>query len=304
MKLTNILLVFLLLGVTSCYDDYVSDYEKPNMGFSVGKPLRTVIANRDMPIYVGVSIGGKREIDLSDWAKFVIDPTLVEGTGKVLLPSNYYTLSDSEYFRVRKSNLPVADVRIDFTDAFYNDPLSLKNHYVLPFRMTENSLGINRDGAETTIAIIKYISTYAGTYYRMGQVTEVDASGTALGSPVGYGDTHDIINCGTAVFSSLAPRIVVCPGIGNEKEAVGSLTLTMDAQKKVIVSGVDGKAVVSSASGGYRSEGDYEYVANAGTRAPQFDLEYTYEKSGKYYRVAEKLVLRQDPLNDLRVETW
>ena len=51
-------------------------------------------------------------------AKFVIDPALVEGSGKVLLPNNYYTLSDPEYFRVRKSNLPVADVRIDFTEAF------------------------------------------------------------------------------------------------------------------------------------------------------------------------------------------
>ena len=39
-------------------------------------------------------------------------------------------------------------------------------------------------------------------------------------------------------------------------------------------------------------------------RAPQFDLEYTYEKAGKYYHVVEKLVLRQDPLYDLRVETW
>ena len=34
------------------------------------------------------------------------------------------------------------------------------------------------------------------------------------------------------------------------------------------------------------------------------DLEYTYEKAGKYYHVVEKLVLRQDPLYDLRVETW
>ena len=33
-------------------------------------------------------------------------------------------------------------------------------------------------------------------------------------------------------------------------------------------------------------------------RAPQFDLEYTYEKAGKYYHVVEKLVLRQDPLYD------
>lgn len=305
MKTFNILLfIAVLLGFSSCYEDYVSDYETPNMGFAVAKPLRTVIADRDMPIYIGVSIGGKREVDMSDWAKFEIDPALVEGTGKVLLPSTHYTLSDDEYFRVRKSNLPVADVRIDFTEAFYNDPLSLKEHYVLPFRMTENSLGALREGAETTVAIIKYISTYAGTYYRMGEVTEVDASGAAVGAPVSYGDTHDIIKCGTVTFKSLAPRQVVCPGVGNEKEGTGSVTLTMDADKNVTLTGVDGKAAISKASGSYKTEGDYDYVADAGTRAPQFNLDYTYEKGGKYYHVAEKLVLRQDPLYDLRVETW
>ena len=283
MKILNILLfIAVLLGLSSCYDDYVSDYENPNMGFAVAQPLRTVIADRDMPIYIGVSIGGKREVDMSDWAKFVIDPTLVEGTGKEVLRSNYYTLSDPEYFRVRKSNLPVADVRIEFTEAFYNDPLTLTEHYVLPFRMTENSLGTLREGAETTVAVIKYISTYAGTYYRMGKVTEVDASGVAQAESVSYGNTHDIIKCNTTTFSSLAPRIVVCPGVGNESDKVGSMTLTMDADKNVTITGVNGKAVISNASGSYKTEGDYEYVANFGTRAPQFDLEYTYENNGKY----------------------
>ena len=82
------------------------------------------------------------------------------------------------------------------------------------------------------------------------------------------------------------------------------MTLIMDVDKNVVVTGVEGKAAISDASGSYKTEGDYDYVANVGTRAPQFDLEYTYVKDGKYYHVAEKLVLRQDPLYDLRVETW
>ena len=68
--------------------------------------------------------------------------------------------------------------------------------------------------------------------------------------------------------------------------------------------GVSGKAAITNATGTYQTEGDYDYVAKAGTRAPQFDLEYTYENGGKYYHAVEKLVLRQDPLYDLRVETW
>lgn len=306
MKSIKLLLSTLLLlgGLTACYDDYTHDYEGADMGFAVAKPLRTVISYRDMSIYIGVSIGGKREIDMNDWAKFTIDPSLLEGTGKTLLPTNYYTLADPEYFRVRKSNSPVADVGIKFTDAFYSDPLCVTDYYALPFRMTENSMNALREGAETSVAVIKYISTYAGAYYRMGSITEVDAEGAPVGESVNYGNAKDIIKCSTITFKTTAPRVVVCPGVGDKLEAVGSLILTMDANKNVTVEGVSGKAAITNVSGTYKTEGDYDYVAKAGTRAPQFDLEYTYENGSKYYHVVEKLVLRQDPLYDLRVETW
>ena len=221
-----------------------------------------------------------------------------------MLPANYYTLADPEYFRVRKSNSPVADVGITFTDLFYEDSRCLTDYYALPFRMTENSMNAIREGAETCVAVIKYISTYAGTYYRMGNVTEVDAGGNPVGEPVSYGNTKDIIKCATATFKTMEPRVVVCPGVGDKLETVGSLTLTMDANNNVTVEEVSGKAAITNASGTYKIEGDYDYVAKVGTRAPQFDLEYTYENGGKYYHVVEKLVLRQDPLYDLRVETW
>lgn len=304
MKFIKIIFPFLLLCLTSCYEDYVHDYEEPNMGFAVEKPLRTVISDRDMSIYVGVSIGGKREVDMNDWAKFIIDESLVAGSGKTLLPASYYKLSDQEYFRVRKSNLPVADVRIDFTDDFYNDPLSLENHYVLPFRMTENSLNALREGAETSLVVIKYVSTYSGTYYRMGKVTEVDAGGTVLGEPESYGNTQDINKSGTTNFKSQAPRTVVCPGLGKDNESVGSLNLSLSSENLVTITGITGKAAITNASGKYRTEGDYFYVANPEKRAPQFDFEYIYEKGSKYYKVEEKLVLRQDPQYDLIVESW
>ena len=104
MKSAKLLLsaLLLLVGITACYDDYTHDYEGAIIwGFAVAKPLRTVISDRDMNIYVGVAIGGKREIDMNDWAKFTIDPSLLKGTGKTLLPANYYT-----HWRIR--NLPGA----------------------------------------------------------------------------------------------------------------------------------------------------------------------------------------------------
>lgn len=62
----------------------------------------------------------------------------------------------------------------------------------------------------------------------------------------------------------------------------------MDADKNVSVTGVDGKAAISNASGSYKIEGDYEYVADVTKRAPQFDLEYTYE-SGQILSCSRKI---------------
>ena len=148
MKIAKIILLALTTCLTSCYEDYTHDYETTNVGFALQNPLRTVISDRDMPIYVGVSLGGKREVDMNDWAKFTLDASLLEGTPLTLLPEEYYILEDPEIFKVRKSNLPVADVEIKFTDAFYTDPLSLTTHYALPFKVTESSMNTIREGAD------------------------------------------------------------------------------------------------------------------------------------------------------------
>ena len=60
MKIAKIILLALTTCLTSCYEDYTHDYETTNVGFALQNPLRTVISDRDMPIYVGVSLGGKR----------------------------------------------------------------------------------------------------------------------------------------------------------------------------------------------------------------------------------------------------
>ena len=84
MRFTKLLLsaLLLLVGITACYDDYTHDYEGADMGFAVAKPLRTVISDRDMNIYIGVAIGGKREIDMNDWANLLLIPPCLKERGK------------------------------------------------------------------------------------------------------------------------------------------------------------------------------------------------------------------------------
>lgn len=288
-----ILPVIALLALNSCYGDYTHDFEEPNMGFALDKPLRTVIADRDMELYVGVSIGGLRDGYQTAWADFVIDESLVEGTGKTILPASHYKLGDSGRFTVRKDNLPVADVRIDFTESFYADPHSLDGTYVLPFRMTRNSLDAIREGAETSIVAFKYISTYAGTYYRLGSVT-------SRGKETTFGNAVDLVKCDAVTSRTLSKSKLSVSGFGNL--SFGSLTLDI-AGSAVTVSVDEGSTLVSG-TGSYTKEGKYDFVAEQGVKAPQIDLDYTVIRDGVEYHVKESLILRQDPLRDLRVETW
>lgn len=296
------------LGLNACYDSFTSDYDYSTVCFAVQNPVRYVIADRDMEIYVGVAIGGKREVDMSDWAKFSIQPSLLDGTNFTLLPESYYELADPDTFRVRKSNSPAADVAITFTEAFYQDPNSVNLFYALPLVIESSSLDVVNEGMEYSIVAIRYISTYHGTYYVKGSVTELDApGGTPVDATVTYAES-DLSRNFTRDFSTLSRRTVSRPGLANfvlgdnERAAVVltvSPTANNDGTWNVTVEDNSGTVVISNATGKY-TPGD----------RPQFDVSFectrTIPATGAvhYYKVDETYILRQDPLYDLRLETW
>lgn len=312
MKMKFIKIAALLLaavGVTSCYDDYVGDYAYPNMGFSLGKQVRTVVSTTNK-IYIGVSIGGKRQVDMNDWANFTLDETLLAGTGLKMLPETYYVMDDPNTFRVRKSNLAVADVGITFTDEFYADPACLSNTYALPFRLLATSIpaedaphGAIRKDAETTIAVVKYISGYSGTYYRMGEVVETDANGWTYESEYRNGD---LSTNAKVTLTTLGRDVLRCPGLADNPYGALVLSLTKregseDCNVDVEVEG-DG-VVLLSAEAEYVKKGDYK-LYTGDEDAPQINLEYTYTYNGSEFSVSEVLVLRQYAERELRVETF
>ena len=307
-----ILLAGALICTCSCYEVYIGDYEYPNMGFALTRQIRTVVADKNQ-IYVGVSIGGKREVDMNDWATFTIDENLLEGLGYTLLPDTYYTLSDPNTMRPRKSNLAVADVGISFTDDFYADPASSSNTYALPLRITgtsiqseENPNGAIREGGETAVIVIKYISGYSGTYYRVGSEVEIDASGTEIGEPVLYND-KDLINNPTVAMSTISRYGVTRSGMGSSTAGGMNLYVTETESTEAFTVRLESLRAGGSIEDGYSAryvlEGDYTFYSGDEI-APQFELDYIYSLDGKRYKVSEKLVLRQWPEQDLRVETF
>ena len=294
MKKINILYcVLCVILMSSCYEDYTKDYNYSTAYFASQKPLRTVIADRDMQIRVGVAIGGKREVDMNDWAEFEIDPALLTGTGLEVLPKEYYTLSDNNLFRVSKNTLAVADVAITFTNTFYEDVACTETHYALPFRVKSSSLDKILEGQDYSIVAVKYISTYHGKYYIKGKVSELDASGGIV-STESYGKT-DLSKNDTREVSTLAKNVLLRQGVGNNAIATNEkVKMTFQSDHKVKVETADGGIEITEGSGTFNDSGENLEIS----------LKYRYTKSGKKYEVEETLIRRQDPLKDLRYEEW
>lgn len=287
--------------MTSCYEDFTNDYAYSSVGFAHQKPLRTVIADRDMTISVGAAIGGKREVDMNDWADFSIKPELLENTGLHLLPETHYHLSDDKTFRVSKKSLAVADVKIEFTEDFYNDPNTAKQYYALPFQLESSSLDSILDNKKNSIVAIKYISAYHGEYYVKGFVTEINSFGEPIGEPVKYIKSDLSKNLVRSVTT--VSRNVVCrEGVANNPDDVASekVLLTINDDNTVGVSTAVGGIEIKNGSGTYK----YSYDDVNIVSSMEMDIKYEYAKDGKNYKVEETLVRRQDQYRDLGFEEW
>ena len=226
-KFNHILIALIALSVSSCYESYEKDFDVTRAYFASQRPLRTLVADTGMSIKVGVAIGGKREVDPSDWATFEIDPSLLEGTSLTLMPEEYYTLADPYRMSVSNTNLAICDVRVNFSDEFYNDVNALGTYYAIPFRLTGHSqeevaTDVNGNPKDYSIVAVKFVSRWHGTYYVKGQMTNLSTNEVTVYSnkDLSRNITRDII--------SLSRDKIQRPGFGNTTETGEAVNLTVN----------------------------------------------------------------------------
>ena len=285
-------LLALVPALTSCYEDFLDDYNYTAAYFASQKPLRTVIADRDMTIRVGVTIGGRREVDNNNYADFVIDPELLDGTALTMMPENYYTLEDPGKMRISNVNLPIADVTVSFTEAFYDDPAAAGKHYAIPFRVVSSSADSLLEGKNTSIVAVKFVNRWQGTYYVKGSVSIIGEDGDLSGT-VTY-SRNDLSTNLTRPLSTLTRTTSVRNGVANTAASGEKVLLTFNADGTVEASTADGGIAIAEGSGSWDDSGERMEIS----------LSYIYEKAGIRYKVDETLYRRQDPLKDLVFEEW
>lgn len=60
-KIYSLLIVVFLTSMTSCYEDYIKDFDYNSVYFTYQTNVRTFVVGEGMQINVGVALGGIRE---------------------------------------------------------------------------------------------------------------------------------------------------------------------------------------------------------------------------------------------------
>ena len=203
------ILIFLVLitAFTSCYDEFRLDNEYSSVAFSsadggsneIGVLWRTAVKGEGLNVNAGIYLAGILDNGKERWADYEIDPTLLTGTDYEMLPSSYYTLSNTNRFVIPSGETAgTISIALDSVN-FINDTQATKAHYAIPFRLTETSEDSILSTQNTQILVLKYINQYHGYYNQEGTFKTVSPEGETLNS----GLIDNVITANTIFLDSI-----------------------------------------------------------------------------------------------------
>lgn len=310
--------------MTSCYDDYVKDFEYDAVYFTYQHDVRTFVVGEGMKVNFGVGLGGVLTNDRNRIVDFAIDTMLIRpdlvglaaltemkessldyiksstaGVNKLmLLPASYYSLSDRSKFIIQnEKNAGMVTIRPD-SAAFLADTLSLNPNYVLPLRITSADADSVLSTKMTTIIGVKYENMLFGNYWHGGVTLVKNASGIIIDTIYYYTSIPSSEKM-TWSLKTIAPFELTANAYGNVSNSV----------KQELKIKLDGTNVtVSSAPGAsytYEADGTSTYNKAKLLQNRKIFLKYKYQKNGNTYHATDTLTFRnrvRDGVNEWQDE--
>ncbi|MDR1336224.1 MAG: DUF1735 domain-containing protein [Tannerella sp.] len=191
--MTGVIAVF-----TACenFDREFDDYLYTAGYFPYQYPVRTLIlgdyiydnANDNAHKFlVSVAMGGVYENTEDRVFSVAVDESLCRnllfsagGAEVKPLPSNYYTLATPDRIVIPKGAYN-GGVEVQLSDAFFNDPLAVRNTYVLPVRITgSQDVDTVLLSKNFTLFAVKFINEFDATYFQYGTSSVKDPSGVTV----------------------------------------------------------------------------------------------------------------------------
>ncbi len=282
----------LLVYLPSCTNQDIEydDFKYQAVYFSYQTPIRTITLGEDFvdtsmdneyKCQIMATLGGvysnKKDVTID----FVVDNSLINGfrfnpTDGVELramPASYYQLASNKM--VIPKGKTAGGVVVQLSDAFFADPLALRNNYVIPLRMTgvtnadtilsgkSSGLSPNPNRLNPThweilpkdyvLYAIKYVNKYHGYYLRRGLDKITGKDGIVVSRDVvrrsRYVENDQVVMLSSGSLTIIDMPIVLQDGAGVNLPT--PIRLTFDAS---------GNCVVSSPSSAYTVTGNGKFV--------------------------------------------
>ncbi len=256
----KILLSLLLLGtLSSCYKDYIENFDYTAIYFPYQTNVRTFVVGEGMSIEVGAALAGVRDNTRDRLVNFTMDSKLItddiletmkNGTNHVkagvasvkqlmMLPSNYFTISSNNQMIIKKGTYSgTVTIKAD-SAAFLADPATLNATYVLPFYI--NSADADSVASDKRYAVIglRYENMLFGNYWHGGVTTVKDSTGKVV-STTNYYTTIPSPEVKVLNLKTVAPNALVTNLVSDQK---GSFQIALDGNN-IVVSQAKGSKIV------------------------------------------------------------
>lgn len=266
------------------------DFDTQSVYFAYQYPVRTIVLGEDLfidntldnahKVEVKATMGGTRENKNDVTINFNVDATLANnlkflssGDAIKVLPSNYYSLPTNQ-ISIPKGSI-LGGVQVQLTDAFFADPLAIKNTYVLPLKMTtvQNASSILAD-KNFVLYAIKFINPWHGFYLRRG--VDVMTSGAVSRTVTRhnlYVENDEVNKLNTKTLTQTEFPVVFKDSQGANFSC--TLLLTFDNTGKCTIS-TNTNLFTASGTGQFVKRGDKRSWGNTDRDALYLDYQVTY----------------------------
>lgn len=255
-----IMLIASACMLSSCYDEYVQDYDYSGIYFPYQINVRTFVVGEGMKVKIGAALGGVMENTQNRTVNYQFDNALVtpailssmktsafshisssvKGVDELLpMPSDYFTVSDNSKMIIAKGEHSGAVTIRPDSVKFLSDPKTRIATYALPMIITSADADSVIQPKRYTVVGLKYENMLFGHYWH-GGVTEIkDASGSVISRNTYY-TTIPSPEVTVYTLSTVAPFELETNKIAN---ATGSIKLKLNLDGSVTVGKASGSSV-------------------------------------------------------------
>lgn len=241
------------------------DYDYQTVYFAYQYPIRTITLGEDLSvdnsldnqhkfqIFAAFGGGYKARNDIS--IGYSIDNTLLGngllfGTGGDILPmpANYYTAASNSI--TIPAGGAAGSVDLQLTDAFFNDPKSINNTYVIPMKLTSVS-GADSilSGKNFTLYAVKFVNQWHGNYLRRGSDAMTGDVTKTVTRHAQYVESDEVKKLSTQSLTELTLPVVFQDN--NNNNFACTLLLKFDNS---------GNCTISSATSGFTATGSGSFI--------------------------------------------